>query len=262
MKLVVYVLCFDDASEARARADFAGLGWARVTRLRGDSKYMEGQAFLTALEARKEEWRDADFVGTLSWRARDKMRADLVGDVVDSVGPDAEAVAFLPLPTDSLLAHAAACHPRFLEAWVPLLLELGASVQDAVSSHIPSFFCNYWVARPRHMEQFLDFFARAVRVLDTLPCIQDALWSDSGYRSESLGPDRLREIYGTPHMPLHPFLAERLACYFFWKHPTVLVMAPLGTRGMWEQVYRAERERTDAKEQLSKQLMQWLEPAA
>ncbi len=251
VRAVVYVLAYDEASEARAREEYGGRGWARVVRLPDpaagpphsrNARYMEGAAFLSLLPSLRDEWRDADFVGTLSWRASDKIHIppDLERILEEVRGSD--VVALLP-STEALLPQAVRAHPRFLECWVPLLLRLGVGAAEAVQHDVACFFCNYWLATPARMDAWLAWFARAVEAMESAPELQDALWSRSGYCG-SLGPERLRELFGTDYMPMMPFVAERLAPFFFSHSQAVVAAVPLGRREFWEAYYSWECEDT------------------
>lgn len=259
MKAVVYVLCYDEASTAAATREFAAWPWATVVTLpetEGASRFMEGAAFLGLLPERRAEWADADFVGTLSWKAGTKIGLDRLGGVLEGVKGTADAVAFLP-SADHLMRHSVRCHPRFLEIWVPLLEAMGFAAGEAVHIDIPCFFCNYWAATPAWMDRFLEFYGRATRVLESLPSVQEPLWSDSGYGTQ-LSIERRMQIYGTPYIPYHPFVCERLACFFFWKHEAALVLAPLGKRPFWEVCYQAEIQNVKDRAQHSQTALGWL----
>ena len=237
MKLAVYVLCFDDESEAAASEAFAPYEWAIVTRLPDDDpalgKYMEGYAYLRTLRDNRAEWRDADLVGVLSWRASLKIHVDLLAKACeDSRGAD--VVAFMP-SSDNMLEQAARHHPRFLQVWVPLLLHLGHDARAIVRDDMPTFFCNYWLASPGWMDRFLDFYAAVRTALEELPSIQDALWSDPGYVS-GLSGERCMRVYGRPYIPYHPFVCERLPCFFFHNEGARISMVPLTDERFWKTV--------------------------
>jgi hypothetical protein len=236
MKVVVYVLCYDDESESVARKAFTDRAWAKPLRLRGDTRYMEGEAFLTHLHARREEWADADFVGTVSYKAPQKIAVpDL--DRVCSECMASDVIALVP-SIESMVHQALTCHPRFLDVWVPLLRALGHDPCKAVSSAIPFFACNYWLAKPEWMTAFLDFYRKAVEVLDTLPEVQDAVWSDAGYDT-AIPKERLRSMFdGREFITYHPFVCERLACYYAWASDAVCAMVPCGRQAFWLDFYQ------------------------
>ena len=236
----MYVLCYDDASEEAASRGFARYDWATVTRLPDDpglQRYMEGAAYLKTLHDNRAEWQDADLVGVLSYKAPSKIDVDVLRKVCEDTR-GADVVALLP-SIENMLAQAARGHPRFMEVWVPLLLSLGYEASDAVSNEIPAFYCNYWLATPTWMTKFLAFYGTVRHALDTLPGIQDALWSDAGYANT---PERCMHVYGQPYIPHHPFVCERLACFYFWKEKATVALVPLGKKQFWQEFYEKEIE--------------------
>lgn len=241
MKVVVYVLAYDEESHAAAKREYADKPWARVATLPDalpESKYMEGAAFLKLLADRRAEWADAEFVGTVSWKASTKI--DIPPNflrVCEDVR-HADVVALMP-STEHLLKQAMRCHPRFLETWVPLLEKMGYRAQDAVSIDVPCFVCNYFLMKPATMDAFIEFYRRAVAVMETDPELQGSLWADSGYGTH-LSADRLTRLYGKPYIPYHPFIGERLACFFTFTSKLALAMLPLGRGSHWEKHYEWE----------------------
>lgn len=240
MRVVVYVLAYDAASEAEARARFGSCEWARVVRLPDESphtKYMEGAAFLSVLPARRDEWKDADFVGTLSWKAHQKIGVPDFAELCAEVR-HADVVALLP-STEHALMQAVRCHPRFLEVWVPLLQKMGYAAKDVVSIRLPSMYCNYWLAKPAWMDRFLSFYARAVHLLETDEELQEPVWDSACYNT-ALPPERVRQIYGKAHVTYHPFVGERLISAFCHLEHAALAMVPLGLGEFWKRHYDAE----------------------
>jgi hypothetical protein len=221
-------MCYDDASEKGAKEAFEQYRWARVVRLPDSEfqRYMEGVAFLELLPSLRHEWADVDMVGTLSWRAPAKIDVSkLERACVDVFREGFEAVAFMPshLPFGY---QASRCHPRFGEVWLALMEAMGVPFDD-MEDDIVTFFCNYWVATPRVMSEFCEFYRHAIEALEGLPPnVHEALWADSTYPTH-VPIERLLKVYGRPYMPLHPFVGERLACLFFHVMLDKLAIAPL-----------------------------------
>lgn len=241
MRLVVYVLAYDEESTQAARAKFADCDWARVVTLPDDpvaNKYMEGAAFLSVLPAHRAEWQDADLVGTLSWRAHEKISMSQEFDKLCTEVQQADVVALLP-STEHMLMQAVRCHPRFLEVWVPLLQKMGYATRDAVSIRLPSMYCNYWLAKPEWMHKFLAFYAKAVHLLETDEELQDPLWDSACYNT-ALPAERLMKIYRKPYVPYHPFVNERLVSAFCHLEGAAVAMVPLGLGAFWQKHYDAE----------------------
>lgn len=241
MRVVVYVLAYDEESTREAHARFGGYDWARVVTLPDDpvaNKYMEGAAFLSVLPARRAEWQDADFVGTLSWKAHQKICIPGHFDKLCAEMRHADVLALLP-STEHMLMQAVRCHPRFLEVWVPLLEKMGYAAKDVVSIKIPSLYCNYWLAKPAWMDKFLSFYARAVHLLETDEELQEPV-CDSACYTTALPPERVMKIYGKAQVTYHPFINERLVCAFCHLEQAAVAMVPLGLGEFWRRHYDAE----------------------
>ena len=221
-RVVVYVLCHDDASEAIARASFGAYPWAHPLRI-PSTPYRETVVFDSLLAQRRDEWKDADYVGTLSWRAHWKIRVPDIQAEVDAEcerrrlqgRPSSDVWALWPSPGTRLLEQATTCHPRFADVWCPLLRALGYDDSQTRDPAVPAFFGNYWMASPEWMERYMAFYTRAKLVMDTDPGLQDALWSDARYGGAQ-SPERCLEIFGRPYYTHHAFIGERLPCFFFW----------------------------------------------
>lgn len=211
---VIYVLCPDVAAETAARETYAAHDWARIIRI-PTTFYLESVMYSTILQRRIEEWKDADFVGCIAWTAHKKLQTLDLGPLLR---PDLDLVAFM-YRGDPLVATATRWHPRFQFIWTQVLRHMGYADDAILNPLIPSFYCNYWAARPWVMRAYLDFFAKFKHALETLPHIQDALWSDSEYSDRgtdiaSISSERCMTIWGVEYYPYHPFLCERLICFF------------------------------------------------
>ena len=222
LKVFLFVLCHDDASEACARQDW-DVPWARVVRLENTlpmSVFREGAAFLGAIKDSEAEWRDADFVGSVSWKARQKigLRPEHVLEAcLAASGGAADVVALYPYGRN-LLEHTAACLPRFQDAWVRCLGAVGHDAADTAgpkAHDMPYFVCNYWLASPAWMASYIAWLERLAHAMLTTPEVQDVLWADTRYAT-GLEPSRLLELYGRPYLPHHGFITERTPCFFFW----------------------------------------------
>lgn len=236
---VVYILCYDDASEQLAHTNFGGCAWARVLRIEETSKYMEGVAYLGLLEERREEWKDADFVGTLSYRAPEKIDVPDMEAVCEK-HKDADVIGLFVL-CETVWDHASRAHPQFMDVWVPVIKKMGYTFGEAICARIPPFMANFWLAKPEWMSAFMRFYRDAVKTLETLPSVQEALWSDSLYETH-LPVHVLEKVYQRSYMPLHPFIQERLAPFYFWTEHATIAIVPCNTDAACEESYGATRE--------------------
>lgn len=223
MKIRIYVLCYDDETELKARQGYGSFAWATIVRIES-TPILENVMYARVLEERRAEWVDCDYVGTLSWKALQKIKPiemDIIAMRLMLEKPD--LVVFAASKTN-LVGQAQTHHPRFKSLWIDWLGQLGYAPEVACDSSVLAFFYNYWMATPAWMTRYCAFFARAKAVLDTHAPIQDRLWSDSTYK-KTISNSRCMEIYGKPYFPYHCFLYERLPCFFFWKEQADIKVA-------------------------------------
>lgn len=209
--LQVYVLGYDAYSVRFAQRSFAAAPWASITVLATD-KYLESNMYFDGLLSRYREWRSKDFVGAISWRARtkrpipDRLAVDLRGlehaDVVPFMYHGRGNISLVQFE-----------HRHLPELWLYLLTKLGFTKEEAFSPDIPFFYSNYWLAKPSVMLRYIEFARRARAVLEDVrdPRILAMLYSDPHYVEP---PEHFKATTGLPKYTYHPFLMERLICFF------------------------------------------------
>jgi hypothetical protein len=234
-RYLIYVLCPTQADVRAARETFREHPWA-VPIVIPTTFYLESVMYFHVLPHRRAEWEHAEYVGTIAHSAPRKLRsAESIPAILDVLKNGSEkhsdVVAFM-MRTLPLIQVAEAWHPGFLDAWVPALKHHGFPPDKIVSPDIVPFYCNYWAATPATMDTYIAFFSSFRMTLDTLPGVYEAIWKDSGYHrahpdAGRMTRDRCEEIWGTRHYPFHPFVCERLPCFFFWAVGTSVLAAPL-----------------------------------
>jgi hypothetical protein len=230
---LIYCLFYDDASRVKAQA-LERLYPQSVRLLKvGQDLYYEGQAFRMLME-RADEWKDKSYVGTIAYSFVEKcgVMFDLDKVVAHAAAQAVDVVAFLPTFTD-MLQQANDCHPKFQELWHCLLcLGMGFAYGQAHDRNIRGFYCNYWMARPSWMLSWIAFYLRAQHILDTAGGeFKERLYSDANY-SGKLPCAALTAISGRPYYTYHPFLMERLPCFFFHHHNASLLRLHRSTHPM------------------------------
>jgi hypothetical protein len=75
-KILIYVLCYDDASEELSKQYFQGYTWARIYRIKNQSHLFEGVMYQSELLELYEEWKYVDYVGTISNSILKKMKLE------------------------------------------------------------------------------------------------------------------------------------------------------------------------------------------
>lgn len=216
-----YVVCHDDPSETVARelqASFPGVvrGVVRVA----PSPLFESAAFPRLAEL-EPEWQDSRFVGLLPYSIRNKAAVALekLEAAIEACCRQEGDVLGLVLYrcTGDLVHQAVQWHGAdFLRAWHALIENtLGANAAAfACTANVPKFFANAWIARADAMRDYLPFVVRCGRELTTCPELAALVDVDARYRG-ALDAGRLRDIFGRSHYCLHPFIMERLPCFYF-----------------------------------------------
>lgn len=81
-------------------------------------------------------------------------------------------------------------------------------------NEIPIFIRNCWVAPYKTVVDYLDFAKKTFQLIADAPAnIQQLLVSDSLY-GDSLLREKCLAKFGFPHYPFHPFIFERLICFY------------------------------------------------
>ncbi len=213
MKIRIFVLTYDDETRKFAEEWTAGLSWATVVHNK-TTIYLENLMYSSWLLEHIEQWRDCDYVGTLSWKTPRKIAVpDMQALVSHLTLRNPDVVPFFPCH-EPILLQGERHHPLFRQLWCELTRELGISEDQATAPAIPLFFCNYWMARPSWMLRYMEFFKKAQHVLDTCETLQAKLWTDSRF-DKAISDEKCMEIFGKPYYPYHCFLCERLPCLFF-----------------------------------------------
>lgn len=216
---VLYVLYHDAASRSIALSVFAtvpGTQFLRVPR----SKYFEAAAF-RHLDADRG-WERAKYVGTVPYSIAHKQRlASFDLPRLLRAAGDADVVTFFSASRHGLVAHANRFHSNFVRVWTALLTRMGFTREEATSSHIPFYPCNAWMAKPAWMRRYLKFVLRAMQLMDEDVVLAPLCDLNSDYPGK-LPEAELRALTGKPYYTLHPFITERLPCFFFWRYGAVV----------------------------------------
>ena len=222
MKIIIYVLCFDDVSEKKARRDFGTYTWARPLRIE-TTMWLEGVMYESWLMEHESEWAASDYVGTIAYSIFNKIPKFDLRSLIHEIAKS-DIFAFNMPDNANLLQHSTG--PHFRALWINMLTQMGFSEEDAIDPTIKPFYCNYWIARPEIMRTYCDFYRRAQRALQE-SLLQVELWSDTGYFNSYSNPEWCRKRFGVPHYPHHTFLAERLPCIFAHKRLRVGTISEL-----------------------------------
>lgn len=218
-------------------------GAGRVIRI-PSTPYMENKLFET-LGQIQHEWASADYVCVLTYSAADKIaefskgkhRLDwnlLVGAARMESPPEVISLCAMvnfksKTHRVSVLEAAVFMHGlNFYLAWHGLLRAMGFS-DDEINdrSIVKGMCCNWWMAKPVHLREYIKFLRGAARKLATSPELTRLMFADAHYYSGKMTPEQRRAAFdGVEHYPVMPFVFERLPSFFFHKRGIPVTSLP------------------------------------
>ena len=177
--------------------------------------------FFNYLNSHQNEWINKKYVGLITYSIADKIS---VFDFNELSQKDTDVISFNNYYLTTMVKHAEVRHKNFIYIWKYILNKLGYDSNDCVSDDIPSYFNNYWMAKPEWMLKYIAFFNKAINIIENDDEISSYLYQNSNYNGK-LPPNKLIEISGKPYYTFHPFIIERLPCFFFWHEKASLYQA-------------------------------------
>lgn len=212
--IIIYVLCHNLESEEIAITNFGNQKYARIIRI-PQTHLFESVMYKTVLNEVYSEWKDSDFVGTISYSYAKKFDFSFLKRVLTFKNiEDYDFISLIPTITD----------PVFNEA---ITKKIFLESIKAIGNHSPKFnqsynLCNYWIARPNIMLDYIKFFNNK-----WLPAVESHNMTNNkiDYRSGSLSKEVLVKLTGNEYYTHHPFVHERLPSVFMnWNNIKQLPM--------------------------------------
>jgi hypothetical protein len=231
---IVYVLCYDDASEKRARNDFEKYWWARIYRIPEEAQnhLFEGVMYSTELMKLYDEWKDKAYVGTISYKLIERSKflernfQDIV-QILESTSPNRNTIVSLAGRFKGIVfEHVNYSEQVFVDTChatgLPIKREIPNSRFRLIHKEHPYdiyksgfIFFNHWMTSPYWMLKYIQFFNNVwLPTLESHPLV----WNNSGYPG-AIPPEKLLNLTKkVDHYPLHPFINERVVSLFFYFH--------------------------------------------
>jgi hypothetical protein len=221
MKIIIYILCYDDTTEHIAKETFKEFDWARVYKLTNQNHLFEGKFLSVDLFELYDEWKDADYVGTLSYKAFEKINKEYAIQKINNLESNLYDVLFLYLEDNDLFHQHFQSGPimrrifrNMMAKTMPKLISSSWWNINYPVINIKQYnFCNYFVTRPILMYQYIQFF-RTI----WLPLLEQhpAVWNNALYGGK-LKSEKLLELSNgrAPHYTYHAFINERLLYGYF-----------------------------------------------
>jgi hypothetical protein len=201
--IIIYILCHNLESEEIAKVNFGNEKYARIIKI-PQTHLFESVMYKSVLKELYHEWKDADFVGTIAYSYPEKFDISFLKRVLLFKHIEKyDFVSLIPTITD----------PAFNES---ITKKIFLESINAIGNPSPKFnqsynLCNYWIARPKIMLDYIEFFNSK-----WLPAVESHGMSNSkiDYRLGSLSKEVLVKLTGNEYYSQHPFVHERLPSVF------------------------------------------------
>jgi hypothetical protein len=220
--ILIYILYHNQESYIMA-SRFLKFKWAKLRKIYS-TKYFESIVFLY-LDKNRDEWINKKFVGFLTYNSYKKTILFDIEYLVNEYS-NYDLISFNNYYVSPLLIQAETVHPSFINIWEQLLLLLNYNINDILSLKIPLFFNNYWMAKPQWLSKYIEFYKNILYIMENNNNIKYLLYNNSRYKGKLLEyPTILIKMCGRPYYTFHPFIIERLPCFFFWVHKAKIYQA-------------------------------------
>jgi hypothetical protein len=204
---IIYVIYYDDHSKAEAERVYGNCSWARLV-FNPTTKYLETGFILDLLPKLEEEWGDKEYVGTISWKAHTKTNISI--ETLNNAKKNNIDLIYLMYGDsnfEGFFNEIDIYHPFFTRIWRLIFKEY----PDPFPKNIVPFYCNYWLTKPSIMKTYIEFANdirdRIEKDVDIKLLIEkNAMWTQP--------PDTYKFVTGKKFYMYHPFIMERLPCFF------------------------------------------------
>lgn len=223
-KILIYILTYSEDSLKIAKNLYGHHNWAKFVIL-PPTILFENYMYDEWLLNNYEEWKDYDYVGTLSWKAHTKILLPDIYKLSNFLyNNNYDLVPFYVINDQQLLDSIDNKQPNNKKILKLLFEELGYP-NDFISNKFIEFYCNYWIATPKVMLDYINIFKKCKNIINSNQDIQKLLWNYIEYKGE-LDDEMLIQIFGSLRYSYHPFIYERIPYLYLSKykilHPYIL----------------------------------------
>jgi len=220
--ILIYILYHNQESYTMA-TKFLKFKWAKLRKIYS-TKYFESIVFLY-LDKNRDEWINKKFVGFLTYNSYKKTILFDIEYLANEYS-DYDIISFNNSYVSPLLIQAETDHPSFINIWEQILLLLNYDILDILSLKIPLFYNNYWMAKPLWLSKYIEFYINILYIMENNNKIKYLLYNNSNYKGKLLEyPSVLIKMCGRPYYTFHPFIIERLPCFYFWVNKAKIYQA-------------------------------------
>ena len=200
-KCIIYIVCHNDGSEKIAHEHFSKYSWARIYRIPDESQtyLMENVMYHTELMKVYDEWKDAEIVGTLSYKLPSRFIGwndngniqELSNYIIKDVKPD-NRIYGIKSYYSVLLENT----PIVYNVIRDTCKTLGITITQRGNYDVLKrkfnlvnymdnkmiIFHNYWMTTPSTMTKYIEFFNK-----QWLPALElhPDIWKNSNYQYDN-----------------------------------------------------------------------------
>lgn len=206
-KVLLYICCYNEGTEALAKSRFDKYAWAKVHRFREEDQkdgLFENVMYFKDLMSLQHEWSSLDYVGCLSYKAVTKLNISKLDSSLKLWTTEMPDAVFFYCANGSV-HQANKYHKKFTTIWNDVI------VQQCGIRGIKNAFYNFWMCKPELMKDYCTFFCE--KIWPSLVEHPNA-FDNSHYRG-LLKPERLVQINRVPHYSHVPFILERVPRNYF-----------------------------------------------
>lgn len=222
MKVKIYVLCYNEKTLQHAKLEYEKYEWAQILLIKS-SLLFENIMYDSWLLDNYDEWKDLDYVGTISWKATQKIKLPNIDKVINYMKNNDYGIAVLNYLSNNMIEFANYFHTKFKSLWINIFTKYGINNDTIINTDYIGFYSNYWITTPKLMLEYINFFKDIIKIIDNNDEIQKDIWCNSNYLKASLTKDECYKLFKKPYYPYHPFIYERLPCFFFYFKTKILI---------------------------------------
>lgn len=221
LTILAYIICHDDDSEEVAINFAKENDWAKPLRIR-TTPFFESIAYREHYPFLVDDYRNVDFVGTLSYRVVTENLAGFHFDAKDMLSllnvtfqRDYDVVPVLRSRGEKYLAGGVRYHGKhFQQCWDAVLSNLGfneTAIRKEDYGH--PFYRNAYFAKPDYFKRISKYMSAAIDEV-LLNDKVESIFRKEAYYTGDKGKITAK-AFNTNHYEYHPFVFERLPVFFF-----------------------------------------------
>lgn len=206
VKAILYVLYYNDETKERVLNEYGSNPICRPLFV-PTTVFYENFVIFELLLHHMEEWSTCDYVGILSYKARDKCYIPYDFQRLEAAKREQYQIIYFHGSTvvENYLRSAYRDHKNAYDIF-HLLAPL---ISCDLHKNVP-IWCNYWFMTPSVLFKYILYLRYVKTIFETNSEIKKLVWEDSGWNIT----ETFKEYTGLSYVPHHPFIMERLTGLF------------------------------------------------